>query len=521
MVSALKNIEVRSVETPIDQEKLARPIKVLLIKPYQLTATITEAPPLGLMCLSASLKQQFKQSVETHVFDMKLLKISPERVVEELEKFKPDIVGVSALNCEAAVSRELAAIIKKHDPSLLTVLGGPYAHKRADEILVESEFDWVINGPGDRTFINAIRRYINGHELGTDIPGLSYRQSDKQLHITNTQDTIDDLDALPIPDWSQVNFDEYSRRMTMLTMQKGRRYASIFTSRGCPYLCNYCHDIFGKRFKFQSAERVIREIEYLHETHGVTEFQIIDDIFNLHKPRVKQIMHEVHRRWPGKLHFCFPNGVRADIIDEEVLDDLRLGGTYAMCVAVESATPRLQDMVEKYLDVDKTQWVIEQADKRGILVIGFFMLGFPTETPAELQATMDFALKSKLTLAHMFTVIPQPGTPLYPIAETENKKALLLSTKDDEEGKLSYRGERGAASWYERTYGFPLNAYIHRNVLKFYFSPSRLWRILRRVPMRSIIQNSYYFARMELERRINQYRGRKVSQQTIAVDPMP
>ena len=42
------------------------------------------------------------------------------------------------------------------------------------------------------------------------------------------------------------------------------------------------------------------------------------------------IMEEVHRRWPGKLHFTFPNGLRGDILDEEVLDALKLGGTYAM-----------------------------------------------------------------------------------------------------------------------------------------------------------------------------------------------
>ena len=83
-------------------------------------------------------------------------------------------------------------------------------------------------------------------------------------------------------------------------MQKGKRYALLFTSRGCPYLCNYCHDIFSKNFKFQSAERILQEIEFLYENHGVNEFQIIDDIFNLHKPRLKKVMHEVHRRWPGK-----------------------------------------------------------------------------------------------------------------------------------------------------------------------------------------------------------------------------
>ena len=129
-------------------------------------------------------------------------------------------------------------------------------------------------------------------------------------------------------------------------MLKGNRYALLFTSRGCPYRCNYCHNIFGKRFLRQSPERVVKEIELLYETYGVTEFQIVDDVFNLDKRRLKTIMEEVHRRWPGKIHFTFPNGLRGDILDEEVLDALKLGGTYAMAIAVETATPRLQDWSE-------------------------------------------------------------------------------------------------------------------------------------------------------------------------------
>ena len=104
-------------------------------------------------------------------------------------------------------------------------------------------------------------------------------------------------------------------------MLKGKRYAPIFTSRGCPYLCNYCHDLFGKRFIHRSSEHVLEEIELLYENYGVDEFEIVDDIFNLHKPRLKKIMGEVKRRWPGKIHFCFPNGVRADIMDEEVIEE--------------------------------------------------------------------------------------------------------------------------------------------------------------------------------------------------------
>ena len=66
---------------------------------------------------------------------------------------------------------------------------------------------------------------------------------------------VDDLDALPFPAWDLIDFDSYARKLNMMSMLRGRRYAPIFTSRGCPFLCTYCHDIFGKRFRAIGGKR--------------------------------------------------------------------------------------------------------------------------------------------------------------------------------------------------------------------------------------------------------------------------
>jgi radical SAM superfamily enzyme YgiQ (UPF0313 family) len=375
------------------------------------------------------------------------------------------------------------------------VLGGPYAHRRAEEILKGSDFDWVVGGPGDRVFPDALERVFGGGELGTDLPGLSYRAEDG-FYIATGTDAVRDLDALPFPAWDLVDFDLYARRPTQMAMLKGRRYAPIFTSRGCPYKCNYCHDLFGKRFFHRSPENVLEEIEVLRDRYGVDEIEIVDDVFNLHKPRLKKIMGEASRRWGGELHFCFPNGVRADIMDASVLEAMRAGGTYAMAIAVETVTPRLQVMIDKNLDVEKAGWTIDYADGLGIMVAGFFMLGFPTETPEEIRATIDFALKSRLSLGHFFAVVPQAGTPLFALAEQENEPALVASMKDELEGGAY----RSLLSWYERAYGFPLSRVMRSANLRFYLAPGRMWRILRRVPPASIASSTRQFANVVFRR---------------------
>ncbi len=456
-------------------------MRILLLKPYQqnLPGWVAQ-PPLGLLYLASALRERFGDDVHVRFVDMKTLRLPPEWLAGKLRELAPDVVGVSALNCEAQASKQIAEIVKAHDPGIVTVLGGPYVHRRADELLGRTEFDWIFDSSSERSFPEAIARLSSGQDLGADIPGFSY-DAPGGRHVSTTTDLITDLDALPRPAWDLVDFDLYAGLPNMMVMLKGRRYAPLFTSRGCPYKCNYCHDLFSKKFVHRSAEDVVAEIADLYENYGVDEFQIVDDIFNLHKVRLKAIMGEVARRWPGQLKFTFPNGLRADILDEPVLDALREAGTYAMALAVETVTPRLQTLVEKNLKLDRTRWAIEQADRRGIMVSGFFMLGFPTETQEEIDATIRWALDSRLSLASFFQVIPQPETPLYELAKSENAEALR-ETDAAEEGGGDYKS---SFSWYERAYGTPLRRIVWSATLRFHMSPRRMWRVMHRVPPRS------------------------------------
>ncbi len=455
-------------------------MRVVLLKPYQPVHGWIAAPPLGLLYLVASLRRRFGPEVEVQVIDMKSRKLPPEWLRDQLETLRPDVVGVSALNYEGAASQRIAQIVKAWNEKTVTVLGGPYPHKRTEELLSRMDFDWAFDGPAERSFADAVERHFGGGALGDDIPGLSYKTEDG-LQLASGQDFVSDLDELPKPAWDLVDFDHYARLPNMMMTLKGRRYATIFTSRGCPYLCNYCHDLFTKKFVYRSPDDVLEEIELLYEKYGVDEFEIVDDIFNLHKPRLKAIMAGVEQRWPGKLHFSFPNGLRGDILDESVLDALRAGGTYAMSIAIETVTPRLQELVDKHLKLDRAARAIDEADKRGIMTAGFFMLGFPTETVEEMKATVDFAIRSRLTTGYFFCVVPQPATPMYDLARQEAPEALEAASRDEENG-ANYRS---SLTWYERAYGFPLSKFIDRTYRRFYLAPRRLYRVFRRVLSKS------------------------------------
>ncbi|MBK7971776.1 MAG: B12-binding domain-containing radical SAM protein [Deltaproteobacteria bacterium] len=453
--------------------------RALLVKPGQSLISKIAGPPLGVLQIAAVLRERFGREVAITALDMDAEGLDLRWLDQHLAAHRYDVVGVSALNAEAPNARAIAEAVKAHAPRTLTVLGGPHPHRRIEEILGHTRFDWAIDGEGERVFPAALERHLGGGELGTDLPGLGYRRADGTVHVPAGTDTITDLDALPYPAWDLIDFDRYARLTNINSMLKGRRYASLFTSRGCPYRCNYCHDVFGKKFRHRSAEHVLGEIDWLHERFGVDELHVVDDIFNLHRPRLKKIMAGLASRYGGRVHVAIPGGLRADILDEPVLDALRQGGTYSLSVAIESASPRIQKLVDKNLDLAKTLWAIEQADRRGMMVRGFFMLGFPTETREEIESTVRLALGSRLTFGYFFTPSPQKGTPFHEFAERVDAAALaaLPETSD----------YHNAESWYERAYGYPLGTLIRWSYVRFYFHPRRLARIVRRAPPRSLL----------------------------------
>jgi radical SAM superfamily enzyme YgiQ (UPF0313 family) len=108
------------------------------------------------------------------------------------------------------------------------------------------------------------------------------------------------------------------------------------------------------------------------------------------------------------------------------------------------------------------------------------MLGFPTETAEELEATIRFALTTPMTLAYFFTVIPQPNTPLFALALKENEAITLDAAKVDSGSYRDY------TSWYERVYGYPLGRAIRRANLRFYFTPRRVFYALKHWSLRSL-----------------------------------
>jgi radical SAM superfamily enzyme YgiQ (UPF0313 family) len=428
--------------------------------------------PLGVMHLSSFLKKH-RKDCHIRIIDTKIKKFSEAALMAEIKAFAPAIIGISAIRNESVSAHRIAAAAKNAAPSAKIVIGGPYATTAPELALSDANIDCAVLGEGEETFLELAGVLERGGGDLEKVKGLAFMENGA-LTRTPPRELIEDLDTLPFPDWDAVDIKAYPgyKRMSILNNDG---WMLLFTSRGCPYECVYCHNIFGKRFRARSAEKVIEEIDILHTKYGIGEFDIIDDIFNYDRERAARICDYIIGRGYG-LSLSFPNGLRLDRLDCGLLDKLKAAGTKAVSFPIETLVPRLQKVAGKNLDTSGLKKLIEHALRLEMFSTGLFMIGFPTETEAETELTIKFAIDSGFHAAEFFTVTPFQGTRLWE----------MLSKSERDNGP-DYTGH----NFFRRDIN-PRLIFLQRMAyLRFYISPRRMTRIiaayLRISPLRGLI----------------------------------
>lgn len=374
---------------------------------------------LGLMYLISSLDMDIQSRINPRIWTFVSRDTFSERdrnqLLKQLEDFRPDLVGIRCLSIGQDTLHAVLPVIKEWNRECFLMVGGPHATDNPEDVLRGGYVDCVVIGEGEVTFQKLMFRLLDQKPI-SDVPGIAFSKNGKVVK-TSPQALISNLDTLPFPDYSLIDLEQFSNRFMTFSSRIFRPHGNILTTRGCPYKCMYCHNILGKKFRARTPENVLLEIQHLHDKFGLTDFQIIDDVFNLDLRRAKAICDLIIKSGMD-LTLSFPNGVRGDIMDEELIDKMAMAGTKFISYAIETASPRIQKLIKKNLKLEKVFKAIEYTANAGVITRGFFMLGFPTETEEEVNQTLEFANASSLNGATFFTVVYFPGTELYSLAQS-------------------------------------------------------------------------------------------------------
>ena len=444
-------------------------IKILFIKSYAYTPNQSFDVPLGVLYLSGYLKKHLKNDVSTALIDLRIHKDTKQALKTSLTDFKPDIIGISTLAFEHQFLIDHIGFIRQYAPNAQILIGGPYATSNYSKALYENDIDYAVIGEGEAVLLNFIKAFPEQGKIRR-IKGIAFKENGN-VKCNEKEDYIENLDTIPMPDYSLVDFRDYwKNRFQFNGILARKKHTSVISSRACPYRCIYCHDIFGKRFRTRSARHFVDEIKVLYHTHGIQEFHIIDDVFNLNRERMHEILNLIVNS-DMQLKIAFPNGVRGDILEKEDILLLKQAGTYMITFAIETGSERVQTLIKKNINIPKILDNINYAHQIGLITRGFFMLGFPDETIDEMKLTVKTAVDSKLNMASFFIVVPFKNTELYDIARNK------LSNTNEEFLSAYISSE----SFYEKVTGYNVSRLQKFAYLRFY-SPIRLLKLFMIIP---------------------------------------
>ena len=360
-------------------------------------------PPLGLLYVAGAVEKGGAHGVAA--IDAAAEQLDHEQVAQRIREVRPDVVGIQALTFTIIDARQVAQAVKRIDPSLPVVMGGPHVNLYPAETLAVPEVDYVLLGEGENN-VNPFLDALAGRRAMETVPGVVFRDARGEIQRGPPNPLVEDLDSLPMPARHLLDHRRYSS-----VLGKGKYLTTIMSSRGCPARCIFCdRPHLGKRFRARSAGNVVDEMQACRERFGIDEFFFYDDTFTIDRQRVLEVCRTVRER---KLDCFWDIRARVSTVDQAVLEALYAAGCRRVHFGIESGNEKVLRVMRKGLDLNRARDVFKWCRAIGIETLAYFMIGFPEEGAAEIQDTIDYALTLDCDYVHVAVTTPFPGTELY------------------------------------------------------------------------------------------------------------
>lgn len=331
-----------------------------------------------------------------------------EAVAERIGSVHPDIVGISS--SFAAYSREaldVAAIVKKLDKKIITVVGGTHPTIFPEHVLADKNVDYVIRGEGETPFFELIRDLSSGGFGSlTAVSGLSFRHNGTShigaIHVEKEIDTIPARELLPIANY-----------------RIGKKpYTFFLTSRGCPFNCAFCGKppVPYRRRTIGAIEREISAIIAL----GIEAIDFEDDMLNLDIP----FFHTVLDLLAGTgLNLSAMNGLYSKTMDVGTLQKMHSAGFSRLNFSLVDTSRTLNDSQRRQFPENLLD-ILDWLEGSPFLVEIHFIIGLPGQRPSEVIDTMTF-LMGKRVLAGPSIFYLAPGSPYFDDACREDPSGFF------------------------------------------------------------------------------------------------
>lgn len=394
-------------------------MKILLVAPQAIIF------PTGLSFIAAVLR------ADGHEVDGFIFTGNDAALIEVLEKgtlsvktstsTRYEVVATGGLSSQYAQIKNILQIAKHF--SVYTIVGGGIITSEPELMSRDLKADFSVVGEGERVVVDILQSLKNKSGL--------YHTLYPTIHEATNQ--IEDLDALPYPDYDTFNYADFLDSMKPTDMyyydlfDYPREYPLV-ASRSCPFLCTFCYHPTGDKYRQRSLDSIFSELAVVIPKYHINIVSIFDELFSYDEDRVLEFCRRFKKltrnlSWKVKWN-C---QIRVSGLQEEMLNDMKDAGCYMVSYGFESYSSKVLKSMNKHITPDQIHDAIHATLRQGLSIQGNFIFGDTAETMETAKETLDFWMAHREAGIMLGFIIACPNSEIY---QRAIKKGIIKDKLD-------------------------------------------------------------------------------------------
>jgi radical SAM superfamily enzyme YgiQ (UPF0313 family) len=282
-------------------------------------------------------------------------------------------IGISIYSSTLIQAELICLAVREKDPTIPIIIGGPQVilSRLTRNIFLKGGLaDFAVTGEGEVCIAPLVESLVtNG---GTDISGinnLSYY--DNGRIIETERKIISDLNSLPFPDYSDVDFNQYSNTLPSV---------SIYWSKGCINRCKFCSEwnLFSPKLRYKSPEYAVEEINFLMKKYGIIHFLLGDSLLDFSDRWMNEFSDLVEAR---NMKFVWQGFLTSRLKTPEMLNRMKKNGLCRVTMGLESADNRIFETMNKgHKNIGSIKQSMKNINNARIAINANQIVGYEGET---------------------------------------------------------------------------------------------------------------------------------------------
>ena len=368
-----------------EQEVDRKRKRILLVNPAKEDNFVIQRIHMGLSLMGEIL---VSNGHEVKIIDYAFLRclegrISIPRIENVIDEFKPDVIGITVFTYLYDECDSLIEKVSRHR-DLPIVLGGPHFAIFPDSFRDDNRISYIVRGEAEKVILHLIE---------------GAKREQRPVLVNCPSPGSNEIPA--------VN----------LEVAYGSQYLKVYQiqlSRGCPYNCTFCNVelIAGRGIRARELKTCLDQIVKAKSRFPNIEIvSITDDCPSFNKERFKQFMRMLHESNLG-CGLTIDN-VRANLIDEEMIELYVAAGGQNVCLGVESGHPEVFRKINKGETLEDIHKAVRLIRKHDLLLGLCFVIGLPEDNIERHTYSMRLAKVLEPDYVFWNMCIPWPGTKVY------------------------------------------------------------------------------------------------------------